>query len=39
MITIIIYCYMIKYKAKQKHLLPYCGTNNKLKIFCVDNIL
>ena len=24
-------CYLIKYKAKQKHLLPYYVTNNKLK--------
>ena len=26
----IIYCYLIKYKAKQKHLLPYYLTNEKL---------
>ena len=26
-----IYCYMIKYKAKQKHLLPFYVTNEKLK--------
>ena len=26
-----IYCYMIKYKSKQKHLLPYYVTNNELK--------
>ena len=26
-----IYCYFIKYGAKQKHLLPFHFTNNKLK--------
>ena len=26
-----IYCYLIKYGAKQKHLLPFHFTNNKLK--------
>ena len=26
----VIYCYLIKYKAKQKHLLPYYLTNEKL---------
>ena len=26
-----IYSYMIKYKAKQKHLLPFYVTNEKLK--------
>ena len=24
-------CYLIKYKTKQKHLLPFHGTNNELK--------
>ena len=24
-------CYLIKYKIKQKHLLPFHGTNNELK--------
>ena len=28
---IIIYCYLIKYKAKQNHLLPFYVTNNELK--------
>ena len=28
-----IYCYLIKYKAKQKHLLPLFGTSSKLKSF------
>ena len=28
-----IYCYPIKYKAKQKYLLPFYVTNNKLKEF------
>ena len=27
----IIYCYLIKYQAKQKHLLSFHFTNNKLK--------
>ena len=31
LIAVSIYCYLIKYKAKQKHLLPYYITNNKLK--------
>ena len=26
-----IYCYLIKYKAKRKHLLPFYFTNNELK--------
>ena len=26
-----IYCYLIKYRAKQKHLLPFHETNNELK--------
>ena len=29
--TISICCYLIKCKAKQKHLLPFYVTNNKLK--------
>ena len=31
LITVSIYCYLIKYKAKQKHLLTFFVTNNKLK--------
>ena len=31
LISVSIYCYLIKYKAKQKHLLPFYVTNNKLK--------
>ena len=26
-----IYCYLVKYEGKQKHLLPFHFTNNKLK--------
>ena len=26
-----VYCNLIKYQAKQKHLLPYNATNNKLE--------
>ena len=32
-IAVNIYYYLIKYRAKQKHLLPYYTTNNKLKNF------
>ena len=32
LIAVSIYCYLIKYRAKQKHLLPFHFTNNKLKI-------
>ena len=31
MIAISIYCSLIKYGAKQEHLLPFCIANNKLK--------
>ena len=31
LIAVSIYCYLIKYRAKQKHLLPFHFTNNKLK--------
>ena len=31
LIAVSIYCYLIKYRAKQKHLLPFNFTNNKLK--------
>ena len=30
LIAVCIYCYLIKYKPKQKYLLPYCITNDKL---------
>ena len=30
-IAVSIYCYLIKYRAKQKHLLPFHVTNNELK--------
>ena len=30
LIAVSIYCYLIKYKAKQKHLLRFHNTNNKL---------
>ena len=32
LIAVSIYCYVIKYRAIQKHLLPFYFTNNKLKI-------
>ena len=31
LIAVSIYCYLIKYRAKQKHLLPFHVTNNKLR--------
>ena len=31
LIAVSIYCYLIKYHAKQKHLLPFNFTNIKLK--------
>ena len=31
LITVDIYCYLIKYQAKQKHLLPFQSTNNIVK--------
>ena len=31
LIAVSIYCYLIKYRVKQKHLLPFHFTNNKLK--------
>ena len=31
LIAVSIYCYLIRYKAKQKHLLPFYVRNNELK--------
>ena len=31
LVTVSIYCYLIKYLAKRKHLLPFHVENNKLK--------
>ena len=31
LIAVSIYCYLIKYQAKQKHLLSFNVTNNELK--------
>ena len=31
LIAVSIYCYLIKYQAKQKHLLLFHDTNNELK--------
>ena len=31
LITVSIYCYLIKYRAKQKDLLPFYDTNNELR--------
>ena len=38
LIAVIIYCYLIKYQAKQKHLLPFHDTNNELSKLYIDNI-
>ena len=38
LVAVSIYCYLIKYRGKQKHLLPYFVTNNKLKTFCTNII-
>ena len=36
LIAVSIYCYLIKYKAKEKHLLPFYVKNNKSKelLYC-----
>ena len=39
LITVRIYCYLIKYQVKQRHLLPFYDTNSKLKKFCINSIL
>ena len=39
LIAVSIYCYLIKYKAKQKHFLPYYVTHNELKKSCINNLL
>ena len=31
LIAVSIFCYLIKYRAKQKHLIPFHFTNNELK--------
>ena len=31
LIAVSIYCYLIEYRAKQKHLFPFHVTNNELK--------
>ena len=31
LIAVITYCYLVKYRANQKHLLPFHDTNNKLR--------
>ena len=38
LIDVSIYCFLIKYQAKQKHLLPFHVTNNKLKKFCNNTL-
>ena len=38
LIAVSIYCYLIKYQAKQKHLLPFHDTNNELNKLYIDNI-
>ena len=36
LIAVSIYCYLIKYRAKQKHLLPF--HNTKLKQVYINNV-
>ena len=31
LISVSIYCYMVEYKVKQKHFLPFYPANNQLK--------
>ena len=31
LIAVSIYCYLVKYRVKQKHLLPFHDTNNQVK--------
>ena len=33
LVAVSIYCYLIKYRVKQKHLLPFYDTNNELTEF------
>ena len=37
LMTVSIYCYLIEYRVKQKHLLPFQLTNNKLKDIDIKN--
>ena len=39
LIAVSIYCYLIKHKAKQKHLLLFYVTNSELKEALLYNIL
>ena len=39
LIAVSIYSYLIKYKAQQKHLLPFYIISSKLKKFCINIIL
>ena len=39
MIVVTIYCYLIKYRAKRKHLLSFHNTNDKLKKFCINKCI
>ena len=36
LIAVSIYCYLIKYRAKQKHLLPFHDTNNELSLILIN---
>ena len=39
LIAVSIYCYLIKFWPKQKHLLPFYITNNELKEFSIKEFL
>ena len=38
LISATIHCYLIKYRANEKHLFPYYVTNNKVKVFYIDKM-
>ena len=38
LVAVSIYCYLIKYQAKQKHLPPFHVTNCKLKELYNDDV-
>ena len=39
LIAVSIFCYLIKYRAKQKHLLPFHDKNNKLRKFYINKCI
>ena len=39
LIVVSIYCYFIKHRAKQKHILPFHDTYNKLRVYINEYII